>query len=244
MFQWTLISLFGLFLGLKNINFLCLMFDLNEKQQRNMRIGTLFVLVFVFLLLQKQIFLLFCVCFSLFFTPLVVKWMIFFRQRSYFRQNIVSFLDGITLQMRLGHSFLDSLRLSARTHPTWFVKECEIFAESITLDKKISEKHVHSSFFADLALIAKQKHKQIDKLKCLRRKIKIEEDFRQKSRSALVQIRAQCLFLSAMYLLLLIYQLMQGVHTKLPLLMLGSISLFIVGLLWIIKAGRSYKWKI
>ncbi len=242
-FSSMFVSFFGLFLGLHTLKTLCFRLHFNETRTHRLQYGIIFAVVAMSLVLRTQLFLQIFFCVAIFLTPLVLDLVIFYRRARYFRQEIVSFLDGMLLQMRLGRSFKEALQNNLAGRPLWFEKEFRLFLDALVLKQSFSGVIGDKTLFVELEQVATASVKQIERLKSLRRKLKIEDDFRQKSSKALLQVRMQSVLLSLMYVPLVLFQIFRGALQQAPMVLLTSSALFIAGSLWIASAGRRYKWK-
>jgi Flp pilus assembly protein TadB len=243
-FSSVFVSIFGLILGLRTLSALCFRLHFDQSRTSQLQIVVTFVIVLLSLVLREHLFLQILITTAIFLTPLLIDLAVFHHRSHYFRQEIVSFLDGLLLQMRLGRSFKDSIQNNLPGRPAWFEKEFQLFVEALSLRQKFSGVIANKAFFHELEQVATTPVKQIDRLKSFRRKLKIEDDFRQKSRKALLQVRAQSALLCLMYVPIFIFQIVRGVMQQAPLIMLVSAVLFVFGTVWIANAGRRYKWKI
>ncbi len=87
-------------------------------------------------------------------------------------------------------------------------------------------------------------HESLRRIENLRRKMKMEREFRHKSGQILFQMRIQAWILAGLYLALLVHVLFRdGSQLHLRWIVL-SFVMFIIGLLWTLNMGRRIKWKI
>ena len=98
------------------------------------------------------------------------------------------------------------------------------------------------NFVGDLICIH-QSSNPLRRLQHLQRKVRIERDFRAKSRRVLLQVRLQSTILSLFYIGLLVWTFVSYGKQYLNLILI-SFVLFCIGLIWIFKTGRTMKWSV
>lgn len=206
----------------------------------------LFIFVFCLFFFSKnspsQIWLAFLL---IFFCIIMIPVYVEFQRRNCFNKTLISNIDLILLQMISGKSFRESLLIFLGQKDSSNHIFSEICAQIYSNQVRglITTSKNATRIFEEFIKIDQSTHKRIEKLKSLRHSIKIDEKFRQKSRTAQMQARAQSLVLSVLYLLALIYFFINYNFKSNFQLLLLSIALFLLGTIWIWKLGRSLKWK-
>lgn len=247
MFHWLLVSIFGLILHARTLRTLATHYHVSEKDLT--KIGTAIFLLsvglnFVFReIFSAQIF----AQLTLSFLQFVVASIIGESRVRTVRQGILLVIDEIILQMCSGKSFRESL-LFSRDRSSSLLR---VFLEDLSLGVVFSQ-HPKTwskdAFFQEIArefqLIDKSNAKSLERLRNFRKKIRLQLDFRRRSGQILSQIRTQSLVMSALYLFLLAYVVCTyGFQTHVKLILISS-ALFLLGCVWVWRAGRRYKWKI
>ncbi len=241
-----LIAIQTVFFGFLSRNLIKEMFFLHLITQNGRRILEFFLLfyfLFVFLLQKSLVFSLF-----LFLIPLIFTLILFIFLKKQEEKNFLSQLCSLLLplesQMKSGISFING----------WQKAQAELKSEkirtkvqNITEILKFQQKFHYpdkdvENFVQDLRLIHQSAH-PLQKLKHLKRKVKIEQSFQIKSKRALLQIRIQSGILSLFYFGLLAWTV--TAHSgKYIHLIAFSFILFFSGLLWIFQTGRKMKWSV
>jgi hypothetical protein len=148
--------------------------------------------------------------------------------------------------MTSGKSFRECLLsfVGTKDHLNYiFCEICSQIVSSTTVGITSTSKNA-TRVYMELVKIDGSTQKKIEKLKAFRYQLKIEEKFRQKSRTAQLQARAQSVVLSILYILSLFYVFSAFERTLSFQILIISLVLFTSGTVWIWKLGRSMKWKV
>lgn len=173
-----------------------------------------------------------------------LDWIFNFILRHQFRLNLLKFVDEIILLMMTGKSFRDSyLQLTANAKDFFHIKMRELLlVANFQSDSHLARTPEVQQIAHLVQVIEKNPHKAIEKLRALRRQLHWSLLFRRKAKLATVQIRAQAIVLSLLYVGLLIFVLRnQGLQAH--SVVLPSMILFFSGLLTLLLIGRKQKWK-
>lgn len=184
-----------------------------------------------------------CLLFLLILTVIIRR-----KRERMFYHCFLFFLDRMVLFMRSGKSFHESLQASTEGEKNYFYQKklTDLVQFVVFLQQKQSKKQL--SFSLNMAIelkkIANIPHQQLENVLYLRRNLKIEEKIRQKSEQVLRQIRLQATILSVLYIILMVgWVYFQGFQANKEV-MLSSLTLFILGTIWIYRGGRRYEWKV
>lgn len=247
MLIWSSFSIFGLWIAHRTLLVCEELQILSSKRMFRLRMFSFLTVVVCNFLFRDVIALLFILSAVIFMSPWWVPQLIEHQRERALKEQFIPILDHLILSMKSGKGFRPSfiLCLERNNHSIQYTLNEFLSAlqyqketKSLSSDPKIS------FFFQELAYVDQSAHKPVDRLKALRRRLMIEKSFRQKSRQALLQVRFQSWIMTGMYLMILAYvQHDFGLKKHLSLI-LTSAFLFALGLYFVQKMGRSYKWKI
>ncbi len=174
--------------------------------------------------------------------PSIIEW----RRKSEFNDTVVSAMDAILLSLKAGRSFRDSLMEICQGDVDYGFYLQEISTLILlrqTFSLKNTDRRIQRVYF-ELKLADQSTHRIADRIKSFRYQLKTEELFRQKSRMATLQARAQSIVVGILYFLALIFDFL-NFSTNLDVKMLAiSALLFTLGTLWIWNLGRRHQWKV
>ena len=214
------------------------------------KFGTFLLLAFVFFLFVFKGNALWAsvleVCLSLL---LLVTVIVFHRLKEKgFYRSFLFFLDRIILSMSCGQSLYESLQKSADFEKnTLFQRELEKIVQLVVFSQQnvvfLGGWRLKKSVI-ELQKVSQFPHHQRENLIELRKNLKIEEKIRRKSEQVLQQIRLQSLILSVLYVFIFSGVILFRGWKENSSFLLGSSFLFLMGLVWIHRGGRSYKWKV
>lgn len=176
-----------------------------------------------------------------FFVPIVIQK----RRKNDFQRESLAVLDKIISSVKSGRSFRDTLKSFHDHHLIHSYYFNEIF-QAIFLDQspeQISSDTLVQRFYFELRQIAVNQHRMTDRLIALRRTLKTETWFRQKTSQALLQTRAQSIIMTILYVALSFFVFLGGQLKGNFDILLTSTTLYFAGSLWIWRMGRNYKWK-
>ncbi len=168
-------------------------------------------------------------------------------RKQIFKREIVNILDHLIILLKTGKSIREALLSCSQSYKESVKYYLMEVASAIQFEKKnvdeIKDKFF-LEFLVEIVQISKSGHKQIDRLIAFRRKIKIQNDFRQKSRQVTLQIRTQAAILSLIYLILLFFTITQFGFGGFEKLYISSIAIYVIGSLIILTTNRGYRWKV
>ncbi len=168
------------------------------------------------------------------------------RRRSQFEANVLIAMDVVLLSLRSGKSFRDSLSAlsSKESGFGYYLREVSTFILlKQPLPVEVSDGRI-LRVYTELRLAEESSHRIGDRINAFRCLLKVEDTFRQKSRRAMLQARAQSLVVAVLYLLVLIFDLINFSQDLDYRIIFLSVSLFLIGTIWIWKLGRNHHWKI
>lgn len=219
----------------------------------------LFMMMFPFLRHEKfvcwtQITLIFCFWLSKssFFTTIILLALIsvplFFEKhlfqfwiRYQIQKNIVGFIDLILIRTRSGIGIRASISKTGETSHPFFKKMAEAVVEN--LDLSPFEIAPFKWFPSELSRVQSSSGKAIDQLLSIKRLVKVLLRFQLSKKRMLYQARAQAYGISFFYFGLLIWRLIEGKTSDFRIEFLLSISMFLLGIVWLYNTGKTLKWK-
>lgn len=164
-----------------------------------------------------------------------------------FQRKFLLILDQVILGMSSGLSFRQSFESAKnRMEPIVQQQLAEIMGHVAFSQQKSSSQtnEFLRDLIEELTLVDQQPHRALQRLQTLRRKLKMEQNFRRRSGQVTQQLRAQAIILSGMYAFLLIFVSQQIGLSRYLNLTLISLMLFSLGLLFILNIGKRFRWKV
>jgi Flp pilus assembly protein TadB len=247
MLIWSALSIFGLWVVHRTLRTGEILQIFSAERTIQIRVFSFLTVIVLNFLLREVILLLSLVNIVIFLSPWWVPMWIQRKREQLLKLQFIPILDQLILSMKSGKGFRPALQvcLERNTHHVRYT--LLEFISAIQYQKEIKslgEDPQIRFFFQELALVDQSAHKPVDRMRALRRRLMMEKGFRQKSRQALLQVRFQSWIMTGMYMLVLTYvQNDFGLKKHLGLVM-GSSTLFCLGLLVVQRMGRNYKWKI
>ena len=235
--------LFFIFLSRSLIKEMFLLDLITLNSQWILEIFSLFYFLFVFFCFKTFYF---SIIFLLF--PLILLLFLFvFLKRQEERDllvHIYSLLIPLESQMKLGSSFINAWQKSLKELKS---RKIQSRVQKITEILKFQDQFHYpdkeiQNLIKDLMIIH-QSPNPLQRLKHLQRKVRIEQTFRLKSKRTLLQIRSQSGILSLFYFGLLTWTITAYGSQYIHLIVI-SFLFFFIGLLWILKTGRTMKWSV
>lgn len=163
-----------------------------------------------------------------------------------FRNCVVNLLDEVILEMKMGKSFRYSLKFICEKVPGWNGHQLKNVVEN--LEKNLPPINRKSASVADferaVLMIDRSNSKNLDRVISLRNHYKMLQNFRRRSGQVTVQIRMQAIIVTALYLSLLTFVIVQFGFLKQQKIIFGSAFMFVAGLFVIFFVGRRMKWKV
>jgi hypothetical protein len=168
------------------------------------------------------------------------------KRRQEFLKNRIFAVDVILLAVQSGKSFRQALLDVKNTEMNYgyYIHEmvCLVLLREDFVFKATDPLALR--FYRELKIFEGMSHKIAERIKSFRGILKIEEQFRQKSRTATLQARAQSIIVGILYLLAWIFNVM-NYGTSLDSKMLdSSMLLFVLGTVWIWKMGKTHRWTV
>ncbi len=159
---------------------------------------------------------------------------------------LIPLLDSVILGLQSGKSFRISLNAAIENQSGWRRNQFrEIYNSLITAENVIAVKSaLLRDLQAELAEIDRSQNRIVDQVKALRRHLKLQENFRRRSGQVTQQIKMQAIIVTALFIALLSFVIVQFGFFEHRLLILASVLIFFVGLFWIFNVGRRMKWKV
>lgn len=175
-----------------------------------------------------------------------VSYLIIFQREKRFQENFLFCLDRLLVLLRAGWGFrsaLDKIVDEASDFEKAKLTQIRSFVV-FSQHKEEARFNKTSEFIKELRQANKNPHESVRRIQNLRRRLRVERDFRHKSGQILFQIRFQSWILAGLYIALLILVLSRdGSIHHLRFLALSGV-LFIIGMIWTFSIGRRLKWKI
>ena len=247
MFIWCVLSMFGLLVAHRTMSLCETLHLFSQTQLSSFRIFSFLTVVGINFLLRNNLTMLGGFNVVIFLSPWWCAHFIQRRRETLLKEQFVPILDNLILSMRAGRGFRQALQLCFEKNSSTTQVILKEFMSSLQYRKDMvgvtSDEQI-LLYFNELSQIDQSTHKPIERLRALRRRISMERNFRQKSRQALLQVRFQSWIISFMFLGLLIFVHHQFGLQKHGQLVLLTSGIFLIGLIWIQKAGRSYQWKL
>ncbi|KHD88023.1 MAG: hypothetical protein OM95_10880 [Bdellovibrio sp. ArHS] len=169
----------------------------------------------------------------------------FFLQKG-MRSALIPLLDGVILGLQTGKSFRSSLYAAIENQSGWRRHQLMELYQSLAMSENViaMKSALLQDFRDDLQEIDRSQSRCIEQVKALRRDLKMHEDFRRRSGQVTQQIKMQAIIVTALYVALFLFVIMQFGFKEHKNLILTSFLIFFGGLVWIFVAGRRMKWKV
>jgi hypothetical protein len=162
-----------------------------------------------------------------------------------FNINILLFLDRVILFVQAGKSFRVALERSHEAGDVFTQQRTLKILESVCFAQQTTSTGTLGDFIvSELRQIDLNAHKTLPRLEQLRRQIKIESDFRQKSEQISLRFRIQSYVMSALYLAILAVVTRVCEISRIWPLILASNVFFTAGFVWVYMTGKRIKWKV
>lgn len=247
MLIWSFLSIFGLFIARRTLRTVENLAQTSFLNQKTKSFCVFSVVLLLNWCLRHNYFLLGALFLVISITPEAGKILIFQRRKRIFQIQSVSILDELILMVSAGQSFRQSLHQCGHNRHFWiqealnnsfFTAEDKKSRQNLARDRRIRR------FFDELIEIDTSGVKILDRLRSFRRTWAMEEQFRQRSRQALIQVRVQSWVMVALFLLVLSVSWKLLSISQQPFLIVISSVWCFFGVFWIQSMGRWYKWKI
>ncbi|MGE3975695.1 MAG: hypothetical protein AB7F59_14305 [Bdellovibrionales bacterium] len=162
-----------------------------------------------------------------------------------FHTHLLLFVDRVILNVQAGKSFRHALERAHAVSDVFTQQRMRKLIESVCFAQQIREETLQSDFLiSELRQIDQNPHKTLQRLEQLRRQLKIESEFRQKSAQVSFRFRTQSYIMCALYFALFVFVLRVCDLSRTWPMLLASIVFFLTGVLWVFVSGRRIKWKV
>lgn len=165
-------------------------------------------------------------------------------QEKLIRIHTIRLLDHLILAVQSGHSLRASLVNLSRQESMLLRVSLENLVHAIVFED--SPKSLRSpalrQLFEELRRIEKSQTKCADQLRSLRKNLKTLDDFRRRSGQVSLQIRMQAGISAALFVALMLFVIFQFGFYQHRSLILGSATLFFIGLVTVFVIGRRMQW--
>ncbi|WII72733.1 hypothetical protein QJS83_02470 [Bdellovibrio sp. 22V] len=176
------------------------------------------------------------------FFPQILRFFLLRRLRS----ALIPLLDCVILGLQTGKSFRSSLHAAIDMQSGWQrLQLVELFESLHVTQKEIAvESALLKDFREELIEIDRSQNRCVEQVRALRRELKMHEDFRRRSGQVTQQIKMQAIIVTALYLALFSFVIVQFGFVAHRFLILFSFFVFSAGLIWIFSVGRRLQWKV
>lgn len=174
--------------------------------------------------------------------PLILRFFLTKKLRS----QLIPLLDYTVLGLQSGKSFRSSLASAIENQHGWVRSQLREVFESLQISNcSIAVKSaVLKDFQQELLRIDQSKNRCVDQVKSLRQQLKMQENFRRRSGQVTQQIKMQAIIVTALYVALFVFVILQFGFKAHQNLILASLLIFVCGLCAIFLIGKGMKWKV
>ncbi len=247
MLIWSLISIFGLMIVHRTLDE-CEQLRIFSPQRLNQfRLFIFLTVIALNFLFREHWSVLIGFNFVIFLSPWLTPIWIQKSRESSLKNQFLPIVDSLILSLKSGKGFRQSLQLCAQSGKPEIRHSLTEFLSALQYQKEmrtLSEDPQVLFFFQELGQVDESLHRPTEKLKALRRRLRVEKNFRQKSRQATLQVRFQSWIMTLLFLLVLAYVHHDFGISKHWALVLLSTLLFSIGLIVVQRMGGKYQWKI
>jgi hypothetical protein len=156
-------------------------------------------------------------------------------------------VDGLYHTVKSGQSLRTALQEEAQRSPNWCRSILHEVLQKIQIDKSRVElmKHNPVAVFTEVMWeIDKRKFGIVQALNQYRLSLKMRENFRRRSSKIYSQVYSQCIVLTVLFLMVLIFNVIQFPWSEMKNFVAIAVTFFVAGLFFIYKVGRNIKWKM
>ncbi len=246
MYLWMLISLIGCTFMSRTLLKMHRQKIISKNQLTKIGTVSIFIFMLMMFLFRTQFFLIWLISLIMVILLFLAARGLYGYRRLQFEKSIVLFLDQKILGMQSGNSYRESFRQAVEqsaplVRPYWQeIYQIVVFSQQ---SRGLSEP-LMSELTKEFCLIDKSSHKNIERLQFFRRQLRLQQKFRHKSGQALMQIRAQSLLMSLIFIALIVFVGQNFGYKEHIQLLLPATFLFLLASIWIWRAGRVIKWQI
>ena len=171
------------------------------------------------------------------------------RNRDLFLRELPRLLDNTVLNMKVGQSFRSALQSASHDLSPFSKIKIRNVMNGLSLLPAKSAPGENSgpeeaTLIAVFYRIEAENHRALQRLEQLRYKLRVEQDFRSRVKRALVQLKAQSYFLSALYVCLLGFVYFRFGFRGNERLIGLSLVLYLAGIYFTRRVGRGFQWKV
>ena len=217
------------------------------SQQKTHVLFWIFIIPILFFLFFKDPIIILSVYIGIFLLGLILFFILFEKiMQSVFEKSKIQLLDSLILQIRVGHSpqkaLAEALYCSSKLEKKVFDPIKYIFSTDFS-DEQIQFQFT-KHYILELRTILLSSSRVVDQIQSFRDGLKIQFQFRHKTKQVTQQIKAQAIVALMIYVLIFFISYSNlGLH-EYPRLMMVSALMFMAGLILVFKLGGSIKWKI
>jgi hypothetical protein len=241
------ISLFGIISALRTTDFLYENRLIDRSLRSKMRFIVPIAIISLVILLSRHPFFAWSSVLIFVFSLGLSRFVVRYYRESGFKKEFLEYLERVILSIRTGRPLRLALSSAIEDMEPFTQKKLEKILEYVFFSQH-SDLQDTDSFTRDaireLNSIDRSSHRSLERLVAYRRNLRLEFDFRQKSGQVLRRVRGQALILTGLYIALLTFMLFNFRWIEIQSYLLLSVTFFVTGLVWILLAGRSVRWKI
>lgn len=162
------------------------------------------------------------------------------------RRALIPLLDCMILGLQTGNSFRNSFQSAVESQSGWERMQMLEVLQSLQYPEasEAAKAALLKDFQSEMRTIDKSQTRCVEQVKALRRHYKMVADFRRRSGQVSQQIKMQAIIVTALYLALFVFVIMQFGFEKHRNLLFISGIVFNAGLVFIFYIGRRMKWKV
>lgn len=241
------LSLFGLLTAARTVQFLISNQIISKVQQKVSLVASIFIYFIMQICMREHDIVLWMITCCVFSAPFLIFQGQEYQRRQNFQKNIINYLDSLIIRIRSGVSLKQAIqelgKLQKGSSRFYFNEIASAMEFRLETGHSIKDP-LFLEVLLELQQVCCNSYKSVERLRGFRRKIKMRQDFRQKSRQAALQVRAQASILILIYLALLVFVLSSNDFPSVRRTIFVSLCLFIFGLLVSYRVSRGFKWKI
>jgi hypothetical protein len=166
--------------------------------------------------------------------------------KNVFEKSKIQLLDSIVLQMRVGCSqqkaLGEALSCCTNLEKNVFAPLKFIFSANFS-EQQIQIKHT-KHYILELRTILLSNSRILEQMQSFRDGLKIQHQFKCKTKQVSQQIKAQAMVAILIYLLLFFVSYSNLSLNQFPTLIICSAVVFLTGIFFVFKIGKRIKWTI
>lgn len=171
-------------------------------------------------------------------------------RRNQFTKEFPAILTSIILNMKLGQSFRQALRITCTsTVEPWSATMNSIYEDvAFSPQTNTSKSMLSGSFLREIQQEFKKidgsTHKTIEKVENFRRRLMIVDKFRRRSGRIRGQVHLQIIIMSFIYVGVFAINSFMFPLSQYKMIVLASIITFLIGFILVLLIGKKIQWKI